>query len=685
MCSIVGSHLSSKLTILSQFGIYSFLSYENNFEIMNKSTTQWIDLTRFLAQSIVSSKNNFMVYFCNKIPLVFQNNQIKTIAGQILLNDVQNMQYNNLTSELNDTQSQCIIQQNNEHFNLLLNNDEQYQIMVELTNIDNVTQPECKTFSSCIEWEEFLNKCVEDHVTSIQNSENIRDEYWIIYTEVMHPGVYVSQPAELTFILEEISKNQFKNIDNAVKYLKTISDSLIQLQNLICFHISVFNFIFSYLYEVIIEIFKISNTNIPQIIKLLFLTNYIDEAIELVSQSQSLYAQEEFLNYLNSTQNNCKLSLAKYQLFVSNFYLLFQDNLPNLDFQNIFTTMFVYHLMLYGTEQINISFDPNIKLYIGKHTNNIVQILDYATQLQVVILSQSYNKYVDYFISQQNEMSQLGLTCFQIAIMGGNTEMIVKFKDQIQIQTYHITSLMLLMTTYQESIPDTILERLIELQAGMISKNKLCAFQLYLQEPKPIPKKYIKILLEKEFKLLAFDSIKEFMAFLSLRQFRYLNLLSFIDGVSVSDAVLYTIIQHGKTYQAFKFINPDMKRNTRFHISCANITNITHEQIKLLFQHFSFSLSNDWLFLAMMLQQQTNLKPIQSCLKNSFNELRGFSCYDFAINFMKIQQEKDFKKVDYFFKPIIAGEFFDRTDIFQRNEQDHQLLLKLMNDLWQSD
>ncbi|CAL6060890.1 Hypothetical_protein [Hexamita inflata] len=337
--------------------------------------------------------------------------------------------------------------------------------------------------------------------------------------------------------------------------------------------------------------------------------------------------------------------------------------------------------MIYGTEQINISFDPNIKLYIGKHNNLYIQ--DYATLLQVAILC-SYNKYVDYFISQQNEVSQLGLTCFQIAIMGGNTEMIVKFKDQIQIQTYHITSLMLLMTTYKESIPDTILERLIELQAGKMSQTKqLCALQLYLQEPKPIPKKYINILLEKEFKLLAFDSIKEFMVFLSLRQFRYLNLLSFVDGVSVSDAVLYTIMQHGKTYQAFKFINPVLKRNTRFHVEF--VDNITYEQIKLLFQHFSFSLSNDLLFLGTMLQQQTNLKPIKSCLKNCFNELRGFSCYDFAINFMKIQQEKDFKKVDYFFKPIVACEFFDGTDIFQRNEQDHQLLFKLMDNQWESD
>ncbi|CAL6060918.1 Hypothetical_protein [Hexamita inflata] len=417
--------------------------------------------------------------------------------------------------------------------------------MVELTNIDNVTQPECKTLSSRIEWEEFLNKCVEDHVTSIQHSENIRDEYWILYTEVMHPGVYVSQPAELTFILEEISKNQFKNIDNAVKYLKTLSDQIIQLENLICSHISVFDFVFSYVYEVIVEIFNKSNTNMSQIIKLLCYLNKIDEAIELVNQSQSLLAYQEFLNYLNLTYDNCGLSLAKYKLFISNFYLIFQDNLPNLDFHTIFSTMFVYHLMLYGTEQINISFDPNIKLYIGKHTNNIVQILDYATQLQVVILSQSYNKYVDYFISQQNEVSQLGLTCFQIAIKGGNTEMIIKFQDQIKTETYHITSLMLLMTTYQE---------------------------------------------------------------------------------------IYNYI--------------------------------THEQIKLLFQHFSFSLSNDMLFLGTMLQQQTNLKPIQSCLKNSFNELRGFSCYDFAINFMKIQQEKDFKKVDYFFKPIIAGERFADISLY---------------------
>ncbi|CAL6115023.1 Hypothetical_protein [Hexamita inflata] len=488
MCSIVGSHFSGKLTILSQFGIYSFLSYENNFEVMNKSTTQWIDLTTVFAQSIVSSKNNFMVYFCNKIPLVFQNNQIKTIADQILLNDVQNMQYNNLTSELNDTQSQCIIQQNNEHFNLQLNYDESYQIMVELTNIDNVTQPECKTFSSRVEWEEFLNKCVEDHVTCIQNSENIRDEYLILYTEVMHPGVYVCQSVELTFILEEISKNQFKNIDNAIKSLKTVSDQLIQLQNLICSHKSVFDFVFSYLYEVIVEIFNQSNTNMLQIIKLLFYLNKIDEAIELVNQSQSFL---EFLKYLYLTQYNCGLSLAKYQYFISNFYLIFQDNrfyprFSNLEFHTIFSTMYIYHLMLYGTEQINISFEPNIKLYIGKHTNNIVQILDYATQLQVVILSQCYNKYVNYFISQQNEVSHLGLTCFQIAIMSGNTEMIIQFQDQIKTETYHITSLMLLMTTYQESIPDTILERLIELQAGSQTKQ-LCALQLYLQEPKPIP------------------------------------------------------------------------------------------------------------------------------------------------------------------------------------------------------
>ncbi|CAL6060908.1 Hypothetical_protein [Hexamita inflata] len=446
-----------------------------------------MDLVPLLPQTIV--KQNFMVYFCNEIPLIFQNNQIVTVSGQILLNDIQRVQYNNLASEISDRKSECIVQQNNQYFVLQLNYDESYQLKVQLSKIENITKPDCQTFSSEIQWEEFLQNTVQNFI----NTQYKKEKFWNFYTDVVHPGVYICQPVELINIIEEISINSFKNIDNAVKYLQTQSDQLLKISFFICSQINVFDFIFSYLYEVIVEIFNRSNTSVLQIIKVLFWFNKIDEAIELVNQSQSLQAYEEFLNYLNLTYDNCKLSLAKYQYFISNFYLIFQDNLPNLDFQNIFSTMFVYHLMIYGTEQINISFDPNIKLYIGKH--NELYIQDYATQLQVAILC-SYNKYVDFFIQQKNEVSKLGFTCFQIAIMGGNTEMIVKFKDQMQIQTYHITSLMLLMTTYQESIPDTILERLIELQAGMISKNKLCALQLFLQQPKQISLKYIKLLLQ---------------------------------------------------------------------------------------------------------------------------------------------------------------------------------------------
>ncbi|CAL6017594.1 Ankyrin_repeat-containing domain superfamily [Hexamita inflata] len=661
---------------------------------MNKQTTHWMDLVPLLPQTVV--KQNFMVYFCNKIPLIFQNNQIMTVSGQILLNDIQSVQYNNLTSEVSDRKSECIVQQNNQYFALQLNYDEMYQLKAQLSEIENITQPDCQTFSSEIQWEEFLQKTVQNFI----NTQYKKEEFWNFYTDVVHPGVFVCQPVELINIIEEISINSFKNIDNAVKYLQTQSDQLLKISFFICSQINVFDFIFSNLYEVIVEIFNRSNTSVLQIIKVLFWLNKIDEAIELVNQSQSLQAYEEFLNYLNLTYDNCKLSLAKYQYFISNFYLIFQDNLPNLDFQNIFATMFVYHLMIYGTEQINISFDPNIKLYIGKHNDLYIQ--DYATQLQVAILC-SYNKYVDYFISQKNEVSKLGFTCFQIAIMGGNTEMIVKFKDQIQIQTYHITSLMLLMTTYQESIPDTILERLIELQAGMISKNKLCALQLFLQQPKQISLKYIKLLLEKEFKLISFSQITEFMTFLSLKQFQYLSQLNFVDGISVSEAILFTIIQHNIMYPAFQFVNIDIKRNTRFRPICAK--HLTHDHIKLLFQHFSFSLSHDIAFLNQVLLVQTNLKPIQSCLKNNLNQLRGFSCYDFAINLtkiqfasnqfkkvidfainlMKIQQEKDFKKVDYFFKPIVAFDSFDGADIFSRNNQDHTKLFCLVNDLWQSE
>ncbi|CAL6080787.1 Hypothetical_protein [Hexamita inflata] len=661
---------------------------------MNKQTTHWMDLVPLLPQTIV--KQNFMVYFCNEIPLIFQNNQILTVSGQILLNDIQRVQYNNLASEISDRKSECIVQQNNQYFVLQLNYDESYQLKVQLSKIENITQPDCLTFSFEIQWEEFLQNTVKNFI----NTQYKKEEFWNFYTDVVHPGVYICQPVELINIIKEISINSFKNIDNAVKFLKTQSDQLLKIGFFICSQINVFDFIFSYLYEVIIEIFNRSNTSVLQIIKVLFWLNKIDEAIELVNQSQSLQAYEEFLNYLNLTYDNCKLSLAKYQLFISNFYLIFQNNLPNLDFQNIFSTMFVYHLMIYGTEQINISFDPNIKLYIGKH--NELYIQDYATQLQVVILSQCYNKYVNYFISQQNEVSHLGLTCFQIAIMGGNTEMIIQFQDQMKIQTFHITSLMLLMTTYQESIPDSILERLIELQAGMISNNKLCALQLLLQQPKQISLKYIKLLLEKEFKLISFNQITEFMTFLSFKQFQYLSQLNFVDGISVSEAILFTIIQHNKMYPAFQFVNIDIKRNTRFRPICAK--HLTHDHIKLLFQHFSFSLSHDIAFLNQILSVQTNLKPIHSCLKNNLNLLRGFSCYDFAINFkkvkiinqfkkvidfaitlMKIPRETDLKRVDYFFKPIVAGDSLDGADVFSRNNQDHTKLFYLANDLWQSE
>ncbi|CAL6082573.1 Hypothetical_protein [Hexamita inflata] len=685
MSSIVGSYFCDKMTILSQFGVYSFLSYQNNFQVVDKSY-QWVDLSSLLAQSIVRAKDNFMVYFCDKFPLVYQSNQIKTTSGQILLNNVQNAMYNNLTSELCETQSEFIVQQNNECFVFQLNYDDSYQIKVELTKTEIVKQPNCLTCSSQIEWQELFQKSVEIHQQSIQNTQVKIEQFWNSYTEIIHPGIFISSPIQLTFVLNEISQNSFKNIDNAVNYLKTISGQLvISIYNVICYQQPVFDFIYSNLYEVIIEIFNKSNFHMLQIIKVLFWQNRIDEAIELVIQSQSYQGYEEFLKYLYIEKEvRNQLSLVQYQQVISNYYKIFQSNLVDLDYQNIFLILFSYHILEYGTQQLSISFDPNIKLYIGKHTYNIVPIFDYATQLQVAILC-SYNEHVDYFISQQNEVSKLGLTCFQIAIMGGNTEMIVKFQDQMKIQTFHITSLMFLMTTYTQNIPDQTLNKLIQLQAGMINQNKQCALQLYLQqkEPKQIPSHFINLLLEKEFKLLTFNSIVEFMTFMSFRQFQYLNEINFVEGLSVSEAVLYTIIQHNILYPTFEFLNPDMIRNTRFSQVCAK--SLTHKHIILLFQHFSFSLSHDIAFLKQILLEQTTIKPIKDCLLNNLNILRGFSCNDFAINFKKIKFTNEFKKVDYFYKPIVAFDSFDGADIFSRNNQDYTKLFYLVNDLWQSE
>ncbi|CAL6060906.1 Hypothetical_protein [Hexamita inflata] len=173
------------------------------------------------------------------------------------------------------------------------------------------------------------------------------------------------------------------------------------------------------------------------------------------------------------------------------------------------------------------------------------------------------------------------------------------------------------------------------------------------------------------------------MTFLSFKQFQYLSQLNFVDGISVSEAILFTIIQHNIMYPAFQFVNIDIKRNTRFRPICAK--HLTHDHIKLLFQHFSFSLSHDIAFFNQILSVQTNLKPIQSCLKNNVNLLRGFSCYDFAINYKKIKSTNELKKVDYFFKPIVAGDSLDGADVFSRNNQDHTKLFYLVNDLWQSE
>ncbi|CAL6082605.1 Hypothetical_protein [Hexamita inflata] len=687
MSKNTGCNLNDQLTILSQFGIYSFLSYQNRFEIMNKISPQWMDLTAFLPESIVKNNEDFMVYFCDKIPLIFSNTQIQTFAGQILLNNVQSVIYNNLSSEISESQSALIIQQNNKYFGLQLNYDEQYQINVELTETENVKQPECLTFTTELEWENFLQKTVGKYIETVYNREfgiifDAPNQFWNFYTDVMHPKYYVTQSIELTLILNEISLNSIKNIENAVKYLKTVSNYLVErLDNIICQQTNIFNFVFSNLYEVMVEIFNKNNFYMLQIIRMLLKQNRIDETLKIINESQRFQAYDEFLKHLCvSDKDRSKVSLAQYQQIVSKFHLLLQHNLADFDFLNYQLMLFTFHLFQYGTQQINVSFDSKIKLYIGRQ--NTLKIPDYATLLQVAILFH-YNDHVGNFISQQNEVSQLGLTCFQIAIMGGNTEMVVKFQCQLQIQTYHITSLMLLMTTYTQKIPDQILEKLIQLQAGMITKHKQCALQEFLYHPKPIPLKCICAILEKEFKLLTFDSIQQFMTFLSLKQFHYINQINFVDGICISEAILFTMIQHDTIYQAFQFISSDIKRNTRFRPVCAKF--ITHKHINLLFQHFSFSLSHDMLFLGVMILSQTNLKPIESCLRNSQNILRGFSCYDFAINLMKIQQTKDFKKVDYFFKPLVMGDSFEGLDVFSRNALDHLKLCQFLDDQWEID
>ncbi|CAL5970074.1 Hypothetical_protein [Hexamita inflata] len=672
MNKIAGSNLSGQLTVLNQFGIYSFMCYKNTIAVLNKNDQYWMDLTASLPESITSSKNSFMVYFSGKIPLIFQNNQIKTTTNIILLNDIQNVQYNNLTSKFSDT-VQCIVQQNNEHYVLQLNYDESYQIKVELTKIENIIQPKCKSFRSESNQEYFFRELVEKFVNTEYNYDT-KEVFWNTYTNVMHPYSFISQPVQLTFILNEIYKNSFKNVDNAITYLKVaLSDQLIisELYYFICSQVTLFNFIYLNLNKVIFEIFNKNTVNMKLIFKLLLDQNRIDDVLELIQNTQSQYqAYEEFINYLNeSYKDRTLLTLAKYQLFISNFKLLLQRNQEDLDLQSTLLILFEYHLIQYGTQHIRVSFDPDQKLYIEKH--NALLIPDYATQLQVVILCNN-NEDVEFFLSQNNEVSQLGLTCFQMAIIGGNTEMILKFQNQIQIQIFHTTSLVLLIKTYTESIPEQILNKLIDLQAGMTSQSYQCALYQLLNEPKPIPMKYQKILLQKEFKFVNFDSIVQFMTFLQLNQFRYLNQISFVDGISVSEAVLLTLVQFNKTYPAFLFINPEVRRNTRFSRDCVSF--IDHK-------HFAFSLSHDISLLTEILSSQIQIEPLFSYLQNSQNLLRGFSCYDFAINFKKIET-RDFKKIDYFSKPIVVGDNFDNIDVFQRDFADHQLLLLLTYELW---
>ncbi|CAL5989060.1 Hypothetical_protein [Hexamita inflata] len=679
MNKIAGSNLSGQLTVLNQFGIYSFMCYKNTVAVLNKHTQQWMDLTGDLPESIISSKDTFMVYFSGKIPLIFQNSQIKTTTNLILLNDIQNVQYNNLTSELSDN-VQCIVQQNNEYYILQLNYDESYQIKVELTKIENIIQPKCKSFSSETKQELFIFKLVEKYINNEYNSDN-KELFWNTYTEVMHPFSFVRQPVQLTLILDEISKNSFQNVDNAINYLEVaLSDQLIisELDYFICSQITLFNFIYLNLYKVIVEIFNYKIVNMKLIFKLLLEQNRIDDVLKLIQNTQSQYqAYEEFIYYLNASENDRnQLTLAKYQLFIYNFKLLLQRNQEDLDLQSTLLILFEYHLIQYGTQHIRVSFDPDYKLYIEKH--NALLIPDYATQLQVVILCHN-NEHVEFFLSQNNEVSQLGLTCFQMAIIGGNTEMILKFQNQIQIQIFHATSLMLLMKTYTESTPEQILNKLIDLQAGMTSQHYQCALFQFLNEPKPIPMKYLKILLQKEFKLVNIDSIVLFMTFLLLKQFRYLNQISYIDDISVSEAVLLTLVQFNKTYPAFLFINPEVRRNTRFS-DCVSF--IDHKHLILLFQYFAFSLSHDISLLTQILSSQIHIESLFSCLQNSQNLLRGFSCYDFAVNFKKIKKTTDFKKVDYFSKPIVAGDSFDNIDVFQRDFTDHQQLLLLTYQLW---
>ncbi|CAL6075098.1 Hypothetical_protein [Hexamita inflata] len=280
--------------------------------------------------------------------------------------------------------------------------------------------------------------------------------------------------------------------------------------------------------------------------------------------------------------------------------------------------------------------------------------------------------------------------------MANNQEILVKFSDQINIINSDVTSLMILCATYFQMNTDivvtNIIQQLIDQQAGMQSRQKLCALQLYLNShfQLKLPIQYIIMILEKEHQLLQFNSMPPFQNYLKLRKFQYLNEIKYIQALGISEAILLTILGDDILYSAFKFIAPQQRRNTRF--STIYIQCIPSKVVRILFKFYSFSLSHDVFFLRKLVEQWRGISilPIERCLKDNFNTLRGFSCLDFALNVLREDKQSVFwywkiKQQDYFQKPInILLPFMD-IDIFERKGDNYENLSQILNDEWQTE